>query len=112
MKINQLSKRRLQNVFNHYATNNEYGFDKTQVPVSLAVYGNENLISRSQAKRLLARFDKIKTIILDFENVDIIGQAFADEIFRVFKNAHPTIDIQPINTNEQIEKMISRARNV
>ena len=85
---------------------------KTQVPVFLAIYGNENLISRSQAKRLLVRFEKFKTIILDFEGVDMIGQAFADEIFRVFQNTHPTIDIRPINTNEQVEKMISRAKNV
>jgi len=63
---------------------NDFGFSKTHIPVFLAAYGEDNLISRSQAKRLLVRFERFKEIILDFENVESIGQAFADEIFRVF----------------------------
>ncbi len=110
LKINLNSTRTTQKVFNYYTTSGEYGFDKTNVPVFLATYGNENLISRSQAKRLLARFEKFKEIVLDFEDVEIIGQAFADEIFRVFQNAHPTIQLYPINTNEQVKKMILRAK--
>jgi hypothetical protein len=31
----------------------------------------------------------IEQIILDFKGVKSIGQGFADEIFRVFKKAHP-----------------------
>ncbi|MEE8469856.1 MAG: STAS-like domain-containing protein, partial [Dehalococcoidia bacterium] len=64
--------------------------------------------SRSQAKRVLARFDRFKEIMLDFDQVEFIGQAFADEIFRVFKNAHPDIKIFPIGANEDVEKMIER----
>jgi len=30
--------------------------------------------------------------MLDFRNVPTIGQAFADEIFRVFANEHPGIE--------------------
>jgi len=40
--------------------------------------GQEQLISRSQAKRLVARFDRFKTVTLDFEGIDEIGQAFAE----------------------------------
>ncbi len=109
LKIHLNSSRILKDVFDHYATPDEYGFDKTKVPVFLATYGDENLISRSQAKRLLARFEKFKEIILDFKNVDMIGQAFADEIFRVFQSAHPTIKFHPVNTNEQVQRMIQRA---
>jgi DNA-binding Lrp family transcriptional regulator len=112
LKINLNSTRTVKDVFDYYTSADDYGFDKTIVPVSLARYGNENLISRSQAKRLLARFEKFKEIVLDFQNVDMIGQAFADEVFRVFQNAHPEIKIYPFNTNEQVEKMISRAKNV
>lgn len=111
LKIRLNSSRILKDVFDHYATPDEYGFDKTQVPVFLATYGDENLISRSQAKRLLARFDKFKEIILNFKDIDMIGQAFADEIFRVFLNMHPSINIKTINTNDQIRKMIQRAQN-
>lgn len=105
------SKRTTEEVFNYFTDKDDYGFSKTHVPVFLAQHGNENLISRSQAKRLLTRFEKFKEIVLDFKDVESIGQAFADEIFRVFKNEHPSINIYPINTNEQIVKMILRAQN-
>jgi hypothetical protein len=74
---------------------------ETVVPVNLARYGNENLISRSQAKRLLARLELFKTVLFDFSNVPTIGQAFADEIFRVFAASHPEIELVPIHTNSQ-----------
>jgi anti-sigma regulatory factor (Ser/Thr protein kinase) len=90
----------------------DFGFSKTIVPVELVRYGNENLISRSQAKRLLVRFERFKEIVLDFKGVDKIGQAFADEIFRVFCNQHPDINIHFINTNNYVKNMISRARSV
>jgi len=63
---------------------------RQSVPVKLAQYGNDKLVSRSQAKRLLARVELFKVVMLDFTNVPTIGQAFADEIFRVFrKRASP-----------------------
>ena len=111
LKIYLNSSRQLKDVFDHYAVPDEYGFDKTQVPVFLATYGDENLISRSQAKRLLARFEKFREIILDFQHIEMIGQAFADEIFRVFQNTHPAIKFHPVNANEQVQKMIQRAIN-
>jgi anti-sigma regulatory factor (Ser/Thr protein kinase)/virulence-associated protein VapD len=111
MKIRLDSTRTTAAVFNYYSGADEFGFTKTQIPVFLAQHGAENLISRSQAKRLLTRFERFKEIILDFKDVDEIGQAFADEIFRVFKNEHPGINFYPINTNEQITKMIKRVQN-
>lgn len=85
-------------------------FDKTVVPVILAQYENENLITRSQAKRLLARLDKFKFVIFDFSGVALIGQAFADEIFRVFANQHPDIELSFVQTNRDVENMIKRAK--
>ncbi len=111
MKIRTDSTRTTEEVFNYYSDKDDFGFSKTHVPVFLAQHGNENLISRSQAKRLLTRFERFKEIVLDFKDVDGIGQAFADEIFRVYKNEHPNIHLYPINTNEQIAKMILRAQN-
>ena len=37
-----------------------------------------------------------------------IGQAFADEIFRVFSQNYPKIKIQAIKTNEAVQFMIDR----
>jgi uncharacterized protein (DUF1330 family) len=87
----------------------DYGFTRTHVPVALARYGTENLISRSQAKRLLARFDRFKEVILDFKDVPMIGQAFADEVFRVFPNQHPHTRLHSIHAVPEVERMIRRA---
>ncbi|KGO32947.1 MAG: DUF4325 domain-containing protein [Desulfoprunum sp.] len=109
MKLSNTSSRKSKTIFDEYAGGNDYGFDKTVVPVSLAGYGNESLVSRSQAKRLLARIDRFKIVIFDFENVDQIGQAFADEVFRVFKNQHPDIQIYFVKASRSVEDMIIRA---
>jgi len=34
-----------------------------------------------------------KVVMLDFTNVRRLDQAFADEIFRVFANEHPGIEL-------------------
>ena len=111
MKIKLNSTRTTKDVFDYYSGNDDFGFTKTHIPVFLAQHGEENLISRSQAKRLLTRFDRFKEVILDFQDVESIGQAFADEIFRVFHNEYPNINLYPINTNEQVLNMIKRAQN-
>ena len=107
MIVNPNVNRTTQEVFDLYTTADDFGFSKTHVPVSLAIYGEEKLISRSQAKRLLVRFEKFKEIILDFANVESIGQAFADEIFRVFQSQHPKIHLTPYRANDQVQKMIA-----
>ena len=86
-----------------------YGFTKTVVPVKLLEYGNSNpsFISRSQAKRLLARFERFERIELDFTGITEIGQGFADEVFRVFQNQYPNCRIIAINYNQNVRKMIS-----
>lgn len=99
-------------IFSKFSTGDDFAFTKTVVPVNLAQYGDEQLISRSQARRMLARIDRFKSVIFDFSGVEAIGQAFADEIFRVFKKQHPEIEISTINTNHNVKQMISRAENV
>jgi len=49
--------------------------------------------------------------LLDFSGVEMIGQAFADQIFRVFRNEHPDINLVRINTNDDVEKMVHRVSN-
>lgn len=87
----------------------ENSFSRTHVPLSLAKYGNEQLVSRSQAKRVLARFNEFKEVLLDFSGVDMVGQAFADQIFRVFVNENPSIKLHAINANPTVSAMIRRA---
>jgi anti-sigma regulatory factor (Ser/Thr protein kinase)/biotin operon repressor len=83
------------------------GFRKTHIPIKLALYEGEQLVSRSQAKRILARVEVFSEMMLDFSEIETIGQAFADEMFRVFANNHPEIKIVVMNTNPDIDRMIA-----
>jgi hypothetical protein len=110
MSIDPRSTRTSVDVFDRFSDKDEdYGFTRTHVPVALARHGQENLISRSQAKRLVARFDRFKAVLLDFAGIQMIGQAFADEVFRVFQNAHPDVELTWINVTPEVERMIRRA---
>ena len=111
MKLNNHTARTSKKVFDQYTSGEEYGFNKTVIPVELAQYGEEALISRSQAKRVLARVDQFKKVIFDFIGVKEIGQAFADEIFRVFASQHPDIELIVIHANNEVKQMISRAKS-
>lgn len=110
MKLRNHTARTTKNIFDQYVSGDDYGFNKTVVPVKLAQYGNDKLISRSQAKRLLARVELFKIVIFDFKDVDSIGQAFADEIFRVFAKQHPEIEITILHAKENVKQMIERAK--
>lgn len=110
MKIHNHASRTTKKIFDQYSSGDDYGFNKTVVPVKLAQYGNDKLISRSQAKRLLARIELFKTAIFNFTGVDSIGQAFADEIFRVFAEQHPATELLATHANSEVRRMIERAR--
>lgn len=110
MSLQNSTTRNIKEVFDRFTTDDDYVFSKTVVPVKLMSYGDDNLVSRSQAKRLLARFDRFKLVVLDFEGVASIGQAFADEVFRVFCLKYPEVEIVPVNTTVDVLKMISRAK--
>ena len=109
MKLSNHSARTDKQIFDQYSTGDDYGFTKTVVPVKLAQYGDDKLVSRSQAKRLLARIDRFKLVIFDFKGVESVGHAFADEIFRVFAKDHPNIEIVPINAVPEVQQMINAA---
>lgn len=110
MEISRTSNRDISEVFNEFSSGpDEYAFAKTIVPVRLAKIGDENLVSRSQARRLMQRVDRFRTVILDFEGVERIGQAFADEIFRVFATEHPTIELVSMKAESEVQQMIRRA---
>ncbi|PSH03550.1 MAG: ArsR family transcriptional regulator [Acidobacteria bacterium] len=112
MKLHNHTARTSKEIFDSFSGGDNYGFVKTVVPVKLAQYGNDKLISRSQAKRLLTRVEQFKIVIFDFNGVEFIGQAFADEIFRVFANSHPEMALLPANANREVQHMIERAKAI
>lgn len=109
MRLANDSTRSTREVFNRFAAPEEYTFAKTVVPVRLAQYEGEKLVSRSQAKRLTMRFERFRTVVLDFSGVEEIGQAFADEVFRVFQAAHPNTALIPVEMTPAVEAMVRRA---
>lgn len=109
MRLANDSARTLREVFDAYTDPQEFAFDKTVVPLRLAQYEGEKLVSRSQARRVARRFERFKRVELDFASITEIGQAFADEIFRVFAAAHPQIRMTPLNMTPAVAQMIQRA---
>lgn len=112
MQVDDRSERALRAVFDRFAAEEGgFEFSKTVVVLDLARHEGEDLISRSQAKRLVARFEQFKEVVLDFENIQAVGQAFADEVFRVFPLEHSGTRLVPIRMNEDVTRMVSRARS-
>lgn len=104
------SKRDLNAIFKEYS-GGTFEFNTTKVAVRLYKMGNV-YISRSQARRIMSGLDKFRTVILDYQHINAVGQAFADQIFRVWHNEHPGTVIETVNSNENIDMMIKRARGV
>ena len=84
-------------------------FSRTEVALRLAHGDGEMLESRAQAKRIAARLESFDTVDLDFEGVGAVGQAFADELFRVFSQQHPHVRLRPRNMNADVAAMIEQA---
>jgi len=102
--------RSVNSVSNEVADPRTYTYADTIVPVCLAQHESEKLISRSQAKFLTLRFEQFSHVVLDFEGVSEIGQAFGDELFRVFAREHPAIKLTPVNMTTAVEQMVKRAK--
>ena len=103
------SARELTNVFQRH-TSDEYSFDTTDVRIRLYREGTTYL-ARSQARRVTAGLERFKNVTIDFAKVVTVGQAFADEIFRVWKSRHPDIQLLVENANEDVLFMVRRAQD-
>ena len=109
MRIATNATHATKDIFDKYrAEFDEFGFSKTNIPLVLLKYEGEQLISRSQAKRLMARIDQFQEVILDFKGITSIGQAFTDEVFRIYRREHPLVHITPVQMTEEVIRMIQR----
>lgn len=107
--INQKTHRHTSAIFNKYSEAEAGGFNTTEVYIKLYTKA-DYLVSRSQARRIVSNLEKFSKVILDFTDVKNIGQGFADEIFRVFKNKHSDIELVPINMSPDVKFMVDRAK--
>ena len=104
------TEKSLQELFRSYSVDGSLAIESTNIPIKLYEEGDV-WISRSQAKKILRNLEKYKKICLDFQGIKVIGQGFADEIFRVFPLHHPDIEIEAINMNDSVRLMVDSAKN-
>jgi len=102
--LSMRSKRKLDALFREYAPEEfDYSFERTKAYVRLF---DRNCISRSAAKRLVARLHCFREVVLDFKEITSLGQSFADEVFRVFMHAHPDVMIRLENLTAELIPMV------
>ena len=106
------TQRTLQDLYRQYTSHDGDEiprFDKTDILVELSKLEDDRFVSRSQAKRILIGLGQFKRVVLDFRNIQTVGQSFVDEVFRVFKIKHPDIKIEYLNANDDVTFMIERS---
>ncbi len=102
MSLSNFTQKTPQEIFDLYA-DVDGGFVKTKIPLK-NIFGTSP-VSRSQAKRVCSRLEKFQEVIIDFEDLQWMGQGFAHQLFVVFANEHPGIRLVPINMNEDVTKI-------
>ena len=108
MELSNFSHKTAKEIFDAYSNVNG-GFVKTKIPLKNIF--DTSPVSRSQAKRICNRLDKFKEVIVDFDEIEWLGQGFAHQLFVVFANSHPDIILTPINMNEDVTKMYNHVKN-
>jgi anti-sigma regulatory factor (Ser/Thr protein kinase) len=80
-------------------------FNKTSIRVGLFREGD--FVSRTEAKRIGTNLEGFDVVELDFTGVREIGQAFADQLFRVWASDNPSATLVPVHANPAIVAMIA-----
>lgn len=100
---------RLVDVFAAYTDAQTLQFARTRSTIKLGALGTA-LMSRSEAKRVTERLAAFKHAVLDFSAVDVVGQGFCDQVFRIFAREHPEVVLEPVGMNDAVAFMVARAR--
>ncbi len=77
-----------------------------EVRIALGRFDEEPYVSRIQAQRLLKGMDRFQRVVLDFTGITTVGQAFVDEVFRVYAADNPDTRLDVIHANEDVRFMI------
>ncbi len=75
--------------------------------IRIGLFRQGEFVSRTEAKLIGSRLEGFEVIELDFSGVNQIGQGFADELFRVWANEHPSSRLVPINANPAVQAVIA-----
>lgn len=106
LRIARQPGRTLREVFDEYCPQPDIDFVRTRIAVRLMAEADGSLVSRSQARRLMAGLELFTRVELDFDGVDSVGQGFADEVFRVWVAAHPAVTLKALNAGSEVSWML------
>lgn len=104
-QVDPATPRVLASVFAEFTE--DFDFVRSRPSVKLFGLGLA-FVSRSEARRLLQDMDRFSEVEVDFTGVDDVGQAFVDELLRVWPSQHPEVHIVPVNMNAAVEFMVRR----
>ena len=109
LEIETDSQRNCKDIFqNLFNTRNE----SVRIPINLLTVEESALVnSRAQAQSILRNISNWKNIEFDFNNIDLIGPAFADELVRKTKAENQLADIKWTNSNKTVDLLMSMALN-
>lgn len=111
LRIARDTTRRIADVFSKFAPiDDETGsgtFVETSVPLHL-VRVTGGFVARSEAKRLAAGLEKHAHAEIDFSQHEVVGQGFADELFRVWAKQNPQTVLSVRGANPVVRMMIQR----
>ena len=82
--------------------------DKYRVRVILHECG-EPFMTRAQARSIIEGKDGCFHLILDYTNIQEIGEDFADEIYNIFAKKNPQVRIKSENMSKKVRKIIEKA---
>ncbi len=102
VELSNSSNKTAAEVFDQFAQV-DGGFTITSIPLKNIF--ETAPVSRSQAKRVCQRLEQFKEVILDFQDLEWMGQGFAHQIFVVFQKNHPDILLKPVNMSPGVEQM-------
>jgi hypothetical protein len=95
----------LTDLFRKFTDDHE--FTRSRPVVKLFQSGDE-FLSRSEAKRLLAGMHEFRDIDVDFAGVEFVGQAFVDEMFRVWPSTTDGTALHPLYMSPEVAFMVNR----
>ena len=107
------TQRTLDGVLREYSHSGEgYDFERTSVSLQLLTGGvaDAMLASRAEARRAAHRLAQFRHADIDFSGIGHLGHGFADELFRVFGSAHPSLEMHPVGMAPQVAAMLGSVR--
>lgn len=105
LELDPATDRDLTKLFQEFTI--DFEFSRSRPVVKLFEFGL-SFVSRSEAKRLLSGMEVFSEVEVDFTGVESVGQAFVDEMLRVWPKLHPGTLVAPTGMNSAVEFMVRR----